>query len=131
VARIDVRPRKIEIFTLNSNIIKNLLKILSSYCTVVLGVNWIICDNNAMKHDKLCDIIFGQTVIQRYYELMQKLERTNEIIITDYVVVDVSFLFSMRFLFYFYSKITAVAVVCFFLSDKYLTKFSFLFFLHI
>jgi len=60
---------------LNSNIIS---KYNISILLVVLGVNSFIC-NNTMKHAILCDII--------NYEHMQK-ARTNEILITDYVVVN-------------------------------------------
>jgi len=31
-------------------------------------VDCFICDNNALKHDKLWDIVFCQAVIQRNYE---------------------------------------------------------------
>lgn len=41
------------IFTLYSNIMKNLLKIFQTYCVVVLGVNGFICVN-AVKNAKFC-----------------------------------------------------------------------------
>lgn len=37
------------------------------------------------------DIIFGQAVVQRNYEHVQKQEITNTILITDYVVLNVCF----------------------------------------
>jgi len=45
----DVQPRKIDIVSLYSNIIK---KILEAYYRVMLEVNCLICDN-AMKHARL------------------------------------------------------------------------------
>jgi len=59
-------------------------------------------DNNTGKHVILRDIIFGQAVIQRNYEHMQKQETISEIFINDFVLVKVlfpvSFCVSMHFL---------------------------------
>jgi len=57
-----------------------------------------------------CVDIFGQAIMQRNYEHMQKKERTIEVLLTEYAVANTCFLIFDAF-FFLQSKIKPAAVV--------------------